>query len=127
MDPRYLLRGVVGAVLVAVVTFILPEVARLPFLAGLLWLTVGIYLGMAIMDSPDQVRVQILGGVPVMVLLLLAMWWPWLVAVGWLLHPVWDLMHHRRVVKTHIHPAVAPFCLSFDLLVAVLAAFVALS
>lgn len=121
-----LVQGAVGAVLVAAVTLLLPEPARLPLLAGLLWLTVGIYVGMALMDRPGQVRVQALGGLPVAALALLGLRWPWLVAVGWLVHPAWDLLHHADVVRTRIHPVVVPFCISFDVLVAGLAAYVAL-
>ena len=125
MDRRALAGGAVGAALVAAVTLLLPEPARVPLLAGLLWLTVGIYVGMALVDrQPGQVRVQILGGLPVAALALLGVRWPWLVAVGWLVHPAWDLLHHAGVVKTRIHPAVVPFCISFDLLVAGLAAVV---
>lgn len=127
MDRGAVVRGAVGAVLVAMVTLLLPPDLRLPLLAGLLWLTVGIYVGMALMDGGRAVRVQALGAVPVVALSLLGVRWPLLLAVGWLVHPAWDLLHHAGVVRTRIHPAVVPFCVSFDVLVAGLAAFVVLS
>lgn len=124
MQRRGLWQGGGGAVVVGAVTWLLPEALRLPWLRGLLWLTVGIYLGMAWMDSPRALRVQAIGGLPVAGLALASLVWPALLVVAWALHPIWDLLHHWGIIRTRIHPIVVPFCIVFDALVAGVAAAV---
>ncbi len=111
-------KGLIAALVVAGVTVALPGTMRLPLLAGLLWLTVGIYLGMALMDSERQTGIQLLGALPVIVLLLLSISTPVLLVVAWLVHPVWDGLHHLGIIRTRIHPATVPFCIVFDVVVA---------
>lgn len=122
MERKGLLQGAVAAVVVAAVTWLLPGDLRLPWLRGLLWLTVGVYLGMAWMDSPRALRIQASGGLPIAALALASLQWPWLLALAWALHPAWDLLH-LGVVRTRIHPIVVPFCIVFDVLVAALVAW----
>ncbi|MGB0652063.1 MAG: hypothetical protein ACPGQL_02585 [Thermoplasmatota archaeon] len=124
LRPTY--AALLGVAATAAVTFALPPVARLPLLAGLLWLTVGLYIGMALMD-PDRrhLRTEVLGGVPVLGLALASVWSPWLLALGWLLHPLWDLLHEPGPLATKIHPATVPFCIVYDVPVAALAGWVA--
>ncbi len=118
VQRKPLIQGLIGAVIVTAVTLVLPDPYRLPLLAGLLWLTVGIYVGMGAMHGDRHLRLQALAGLPVMALALLSLWSPWALAVGWLAHPVWDLLHHWGVVKTHVHPSTVGFCIVFDVLIA---------
>ncbi len=125
MHRKAMLQGLVGAILTAAVTFALPEELRLPLLAGLLWLTAGIYVGMGAMHGDKHLRTQAVAGLPIAAGALLSVMSPWFLLAGWLAHPLWDLAHHRGVVKTHIHPATVGFCLVYDVLVAGLVAVVA--
>lgn len=128
MANKALTQGAVGALVTAMLVIALPDTARLHVMAGLLWLTVGIYVGMALVDGPRALRHEALGGLPALVLATLgAVWQPWLLVAAWTLHPAWDLLHlrHRPVVPTKVHPVVVPFCITYDLGLAVLAAVVA--
>ncbi len=111
-------KGLIAAIVVSGITLALPQDMQLPWLAGLLWLTIGIYLGMALMDHDRQVRHQLLGGLPVMALLLGSVAMPILLVVAWLIHPIWDVLHHVGVIRTKIHPLTVPFCLVFDVVLA---------
>ncbi len=110
--------GVVFGLVLTGVAWLLPEPMKLPLLAGLLWLTVGWYLGMAAMDKQELFHWQVVGGLPIVALLILGIETPILIVVAWLLHPAWDLLHHVGAIKTRIHPATVPFCITFDLVMA---------
>ncbi len=117
--------GLVAAVVTAAVCLALPPTARMPVLAGLLWLTVGLYIGMALMDTSRNTALEALGGVPVLALATLGLTTsPWFLVAGWLVHPAWDLLHPRPI-QTRIHPWTVPFCIVYDVLVALLVALVA--
>ncbi len=126
MHVRPTTQGLVGAILFTIITWLLPDPLQLPLLAGLLWMTVGIYLGMALMDGSKQVLPQFLGGIPVLALALASLYVPWLLVAAWLVHPIWDSLHHFGVIKTRIHPATVPFCIVFDWLIAATTAAVVL-
>ncbi len=121
---RPALAGLAAAVITALLTLALPSALRLPLLAGLLWLTVGIYVGMALMDEGRAVRMELVGGIPALALTLLSANWAWLLPLAWLLHPAWDLLHEPGPIATKIHPMTVPFCIVYDVLVAGLAAWV---
>ncbi len=119
------MQGLAGAIAVTAVTLVLPEAYRIPWLAGLLWMTVGIYVGMGAMHSDRHMRTEALAGIPVVALALLSLWSPWLLVAGWLAHPAWDLLHEWGVVKTHIHRSTVGFCIVFDVLIGGLVAALA--
>ncbi len=119
---RNLMAAVLAATATGIIVAVLPPFLRLPLLAGLLWLTVGIYVGMALMDNRRSIKVEALGGTPVLVAALLSVAWPWLLVAAWAAHPAWDLLHGKRVIKTKIHPRTVSFCLVYDVFVAVIAA-----
>ncbi len=121
--PTAAVQGLIAAILTTAVVLLVPEQARIPILAGLLWLTVGIYLGMALMGGLRHSRTEWLGGLPILALAVGAVWLPWLLIVAWLIHPVWDVLH-RGPIRTPIHPVVVPFCIVYDVAIAGLSAWV---
>ncbi len=127
MKPSPPVQGLIGAVVVAAITWLLPDLLQVAFLAGLLWITVGIYLGMALMHGGTHARTEFLAGLPILALAMLAFWSPWALVAAWLMHPLWDLLHQWGLVKTHIHPSTVGFCIVFDVLVAGLSVLVATS
>ena len=132
LDRRAAVAGTVAALLTALVLVVTHRVAgatpATAVLGGLLWLTVGIYLGMALMDGPRALRHEALGGLPTLLLATAGMVAsPWWLVAGWLTHPGWDLLHRPGPLHTRIHRDVVPFCLTYDVLVAGVAAGVALA
>ncbi len=124
MDGR--LAGLIGAVATVGVLLLTPEQSDALVLSGLLWMTVGIYIGMALMTGQRAARTQVLGGIPVLVLATMGVWSPWLLVAAWLVHPAWDVAHHAGWIKTPIHPITVPFCIVYDVLMAGAAAALAL-
>ena len=61
-----------------------------------------------------------LAGLAFVFIAMLGLWWTSLwIAVGYVLHGVWDYLHHPRRIRTGIRRWFPPFCATFDLLVAV--------
>ncbi len=116
MNPR--IQAAITAGLTLAIAAILPPPWRLPFLAALLILTAGIYVGGALAIDRDLrwqlLQTAIIGG------LVAATWLvhPLALAVGWLLHPGWDLLH-RKHLHTGLPAWVIPWCLVYDLVVGV--------
>ncbi len=127
MEKKSLVQGFGAALVVAAITWLLPDLYQVALLAGLLWITVGLYVGMGLMHSKGHARTEFLAGLPVLGLAMLAFWNPWALALAWLLHPLWDVLHETNTVKTHIHPSTVGFCIVFDVLVAAVSVLVALS
>ncbi len=116
---RPAIQGLAGAGITLVIAALLPASLRLDFLAAVLVLTVGIYLGFAIIeDERRAVLIEAAGAIVYGGLALAGMWVaPWLLALGWLLHPLWDVAHHPELIRTPVTGWVIPFCFVYDLVV----------
>lgn len=113
--------GMVGAVVLCGIAWLLPAERGLDLLAVGLAVVGAVYLGSALNDG--RLQLQLLeGGVAVvfLVLALVGLWYsPLVLAAGWLLHAVWDSFHHPHPVGAPIAAHWYPLaCLSFDVLVA---------
>jgi hypothetical protein len=109
-------RGLVGLALTLFVAWLLPADARLLLLALILALTGGIYMGFAWIDGrPRWVLLESIAGVVLLAVALLGVvLHPLLIAAGFLVHILWDLLHHPRALDTRIARWVPPACLIYD-------------
>ncbi|HET6268135.1 MAG TPA: DUF6010 family protein [Acidobacteriota bacterium] len=75
-----------------------------------------IYLGFAFSDGRISIMIlEISVGTVFVVLALLGMWVaPMFIAVGLVLHGVWDLMHRPGGVSTKLPSWYPPFCAAYD-------------
>lgn len=116
----------IAAVITIAVAIALPPEWRAPWLAALLILTAGIYVGGALAIN-DGLRWQLLQ--TTVILALVAAAWlvhPVCIAIGWLAHPAWDALHPRHI-HTGLPRWVMPWCLVFDVLVGLAALAAALT
>lgn len=113
------LTAIALAIITCLIGYILPFYKALDFYGILLVLITGIYIGFAFTDGRrDKVLLEILVALGFCVLVLLSMWrWPLLIALGYLLHAVWDLMHHPIKLGARVRNWYPPACLIYDVLV----------
>lgn len=89
--------------------------------ALVLVLAASIYLGAALSENAAREVQQERAQAAVFYAFTLAGLWvsPGWLAAGYVLHVVWDLLHHPEHVRTKIVDWVPPLCLTYDLIVAV--------
>ena len=114
------LRGALAALATLALAALLPPDLRLGLLAGLLALTAGIYLGFGLLDGrPREQAAETVVALAFLAVAVLGAWGsPFLLALGWIAHVGWDLLHHDHGVRTRIAGWVPPFCLAYDLALA---------
>lgn len=84
---------------------LIPERDALRLLAVLLAFIAAVYLGFAILDGrPAVIAIESIGAAGFAALAVLALWLaePLFLAVGYLGHGVWDVIHHPRGVDTRM-------------------------
>lgn len=100
----------------------LPQDRALEWLAIVLGIVAAIYVGFALVDArPSSVRIEVAFAALTVLLALGGLWiTPLLMAFGYALHGVWDVLHfwRRPVVSTRVPWWYTAFCLTFDLPVA---------
>ena len=116
---------VAGAILGGI-TLIIPTLLSRDSAFGLLAILLGmiasVYLGYALGDGRLRVfQAEYVGMVAFAALatIALARGSAVLLALGYLTHGLWDLLHHRRGIDTRMPRWYVPFCLSYDAVVAV--------
>jgi hypothetical protein len=94
----------------------------LDLLAMLLAATAGVYVGFALNDGRRTVFwMELLLAFGTFACAAMGLWGPsWWLALGYLGHGAWDVLHHAGTVKTAVRPSYPPFCAAFDWAVAVL-------
>lgn len=113
--PSGLKTGILFAAVTLAVAWFLPIVYRLEFLAGILFLTAGIYLGFAWVDArPAWVRVESVVAIPFFAAAWVGLHIPWVLALGFVVHLAWDLAHHPRGIQTKVARWLPPACLIYD-------------
>ena len=107
------------ATITSLTGYILPLYKALDLYGILLVLNVGAYLGFAITDGRrDKIVLEGMVALGFGMLVLVGMWrWPWLIAAGFFLHAVWDLLHHPLKLGARVRRGYATACLLYDVLV----------
>lgn len=110
--------AVLGALAVAAARLLAPMTQRLVY-AVLLWLAAGVYLALALgLGSLSAILLELLGlglfGGAAVIGFRSRLW---VLAAGWLLHPLWDLGLHDT--SAHAPLWYAYLCVGFDLAVGV--------
>jgi hypothetical protein len=79
-----------------------------------------IYMGFAFSDGRLSIMILELTAATVFIVLaLLGLWWaPACLAVGLILHAIWDLAHRPSAVTTKLPNWYPPFCAAYDLVFA---------
>ena len=120
------LAALVAGVIFAGATLIIPSLLSRDTAFGLLAILLGmiasVYLGYALGDGRLRVfQVEYVGMVVFAALatIALARDSAVLLALGYLGHGLWDLIHHRRGVDTRMPWWYVPLCLSYDAVVAI--------
>jgi hypothetical protein len=108
--------GVAGAVLTALLAWssVIPD--PLVFHTVALTMIGSIYMGFAFADGRLLVVILELSVATVFIVLALLGLWigPMFIAVGLVLHGLWDLAHHPRGITTRLPNWYPPFCAAFD-------------
>lgn len=94
-------------------------------LALILALTGGIYLGAALQgESRGKLIIETVFAAVLVVLGLLSLsWTPLWMALGFVLHGVWDLVHHTGGVRHGVRRWFPPFCAAWDWAIAAMVVF----
>jgi hypothetical protein len=114
------LGGVVLGAVTLIVPSLLPSTEAFGFLAIWLGVTAAIYLGFALQDGRTRPLATEVAGLVLfaaVATVALARTAAGLLAVGYLGHVVWDLVHHRRGIDTAMPWWWVPGCLGYDVLV----------
>lgn len=116
--------GLLSAGLIA----ILPPAVRIPLVGVALGVAGGVYVGFALTGAdPREQRVQWVAAVSFLLLGAIGIGLnPWLLAVGWLLHAGYDAWHHGGRRGDWVPGDYPMFCLSYDMILAAVAVFLAL-
>jgi hypothetical protein len=120
------LAALVAGVIFAGVTLLIPSLLSRDTAFGLLAILLGmiasVYLGYALNDGRLRAfQVEYVGMVAFAALatIALARHSAVLLALGYLAHGLWDLIHHRRNVDTRMPWWYVPLCLGYDTVVAI--------
>ena len=116
MLVRALLAGIAGGALTALIAWspLIPD--PLAFHTVTLAVIGAIYVGFAFSDGRVSIVILELSvGTVFIVLALLGLWWaPVMIAVGLVLHALWDLLHRPGVVTTKLPGWYPAFCAAYD-------------
>jgi hypothetical protein len=107
------------ATITCLVGYLLPFYKAQDFYGILLVLIAGIYIGFAISDGRrDKLILELVVALGFCGMVLLGMWkWPILIAYGYFLHALWDLLHHPFKLGARVRAWYPPACVIYDALV----------
>lgn len=107
------------AVLTCLIGYSLSYYKALDFFAIVLVLIAGIYVGFAIEDGRQKkLLLEAIVAICFCAIALMGMWkWPIIIAAGYFLHGIWDLLHHPINIGARVKKWYPPACLAYDWLV----------
>lgn len=101
-------------VITVAIAWQLPHAWAMQLFAALLALIGAVYVGFAISQN-KHLEQQFAVAIGFMLFGLLGLWVsPWWLVSGYVLHGVWDLLHHRHEISVQLTSWYAPFCLLYD-------------
>ena len=123
-----LLRGFALGLLSAIAILVLPASAQFPLIGVALGMAGGVYVGFALTGADaGERRIQWIAAVTFLLIGAIGIGVsPWMLVVGWLLHAAWDAWHHGGRRGAWVPDAYPMFCLSFDMVLAAVAAYLAM-
>jgi len=115
---RYLI-AIALATITCLVGYSLPYYPAQDFYGILLAMIAGVYIGFAVIDGRRHMLVLEAGvALGFCALVLLGMWkWSILIALGYFLHALWDLLHHPFKIGARVRQWYPPACVIYDVLV----------
>jgi len=116
-----LVAGVIFGAVTLLIPSLLPRDTAFGLLAILLGMIASVYLGYALNDGrlrAFQVEYVVMVVFAALATIALARGSALLLALGYLGHGLWDLIHHRRGVDTRMPWWYVPLCLGYDTVVA---------
>ncbi len=124
-----MLKGLVAAGITLGVAAVFPEHLAFPFFAAVLGLVVGAYPGMAMAHGEHgQPLSQWVVAVAILFLGLFGLWQsPLLLALAYLLHAIWSMMHRITGLADGVVEEYPTFCVAFDLVMAAFVAYMAVA
>lgn len=119
--------GLVASAITVAVALLLPSAARIPLLGVSLGVAAGVYPGFAyggtsVRERGIQWAVTAAFALVATAGIAFSAWW---IAIGWVLHAVWDGVHHAGRRGAWVPAHYPMFCLTYDLVLAVYAGFLA--
>lgn len=119
--------GLGASAVTIAIALLLPPAARIPLLGVALGVAAGVYPGFAHGGTPARERaIQWAAAVAFAAVatagIVFSAWW---LTIGWILHAAWDALHHAGRRGTWVPNHYPMFCLSFDLVLALYAGFLA--
>jgi len=120
MEALTVLKGLLAGGITMGVAAVFPEELSLAFFAVVLGLAAGVYPGFA-MANPEAGRplLQWVAAVVFVSLGMVGLWVsPLILAAAWVLHAIWDFLHHITALGDGVPEGYPAFCISYDLLLA---------
>ena len=118
---RSILIGIFLAVLTVAGVALFNSAQRFPFLALLLSFIAAVYLGFAFADGSRKAIIveSIVAGIFLLAAMCGLFLSPLILAVGYIVHGFWDLLHHPKAIETKVAPWYPPFCAVYDWAIAI--------
>ncbi|MFC1791917.1 DUF6010 family protein [Gemmatimonadota bacterium] len=114
-----MLKGLLAGGITMGVAAVFPETLVFPFFAVVLGVAAGIYPGMAMASSEGGYpAVEWMAALGFVAMGMVGLWVsPLYLAVAWLLHGLWDLLHHITALGDGIPEGYPGFCLAYDVVI----------
>ena len=107
------------AIVTCLIGYNLPFYKAQDFYGILLAMIAGVYIGFAVNDGRRfNLVLELVVALGFCALVLLSMWrWPVLLVAGYVLHALWDLLHHPFKLGARVRDWYPPACVVYDILV----------
>jgi hypothetical protein len=106
---------ILGLCLIIYLTYYFSERTTYQHSAVFLSITGSVYTGFGLADDKIELTViEILSSFVFVILAVVGVFFPLIMGIGFLLHAVWDCLHHWKIIKTKVISWYPPFCAIYD-------------